>query len=96
MDSVTGGSAIDSVIGGSASNDIDGWDGGEKVSIDVTWGKKGKSNDIDGSTVVRVDGMVVSSRDEWTGMDTSGGESGDSNDADGWNRGKVDVESTYR
>ena len=42
MDSVTGGSAIDSVIGGSASNDIDGWDGGEKVSIDVTWGKKGK------------------------------------------------------
>ena len=32
---------------------------------------------------VRVDGMVVSGRDEWAGMDTSVGKSGDSNDADG-------------
>ena len=85
MDSVTGGGAIDSVTGGGASNDIDGWggDGGEEVYIDVTCRKKGKSNDIDGSTGVRVDGMVVSGRDEWVGMDTLGGESGDSNDADG-------------
>ena len=91
IDSVTSGGVIDSIIGGGASNEIDGWDGGGDVCIDVTRGQKGKSNDIDGSTGVRVDGMVVLGRDEWAGMDTSGGESGDSNDADGWNRGKVDV-----
>ena len=99
IDSVTGGGAIDSITGRGASNDIDGWDGGEsgggdggeKVCIDVTWEKKGKSNDIDGLTGVRVDDMVVSGRDEWASMDTSGGESGNSNDVDGWNRGNVDV-----
>ena len=32
----------------------------------------GASNDIDGWTGVRVDGMVVSGRDEWAGMDISG------------------------
>ena len=101
IDSVTGKGAIDSVTGGGASNDIDGWDGGgsgggdggEKVCINVTWGKKGKSNGIDYSTGVRIDGMVVSGWDEWAGMDTSGRESGDSNDTNGWNRGKVDVTS---
>ena len=67
---------MDSIIGG-----------GEEVYIDVTWGKKGKSNDIDGSTGVRVDGMVVLGWDEWVGMDTSGGESGNFNEVDGWNRG---------
>ena len=90
---------MDSVTGGSASNDIYGWDGGgsggEKVCIDVTWGKKGKSNDIDSLTGVRVDGMVVSSWDEWAGMDTTREESGNSNDADGWNREKVNVTGAY-
>ena len=72
MDSVTGGGAIDSVTGGGA---IDSAIGG------------GASNDIDGWTGVRVDGMVVLGRDEWAGMDTSGGESGNFNEADGWNKG---------
>ena len=44
---------MDSVADGGASNDIDGLGGGggggEEVSIDVTWRKKGKSNDIDDS-----------------------------------------------
>ena len=68
INSIIGRGAIDFVTGGGASNDIDGWSGGggggEEVCIDVTWGKKGKFNDIDGSIGVRVDDMVVSGRDE--------------------------------
>ena len=80
IDSITGKDVVDSVTGRGASNDIDGWGGGEEVYIDVTCRKKGKSNDIYGSTRVMVDGMVVSGRGEGVGMDTLGGESGDSND----------------
>ena len=83
-DFITDKGAIDFITGGGASNDIDGWgkdgSGGEKVRVNVTWGRKGKSNDIYGSTRVMVDGMVVSGRGEGVGMDTLGGESGDSND----------------
>lgn len=85
IDSVTSGGAIDSVTGMGA---IDSVTGGGAIDSVISGGA---SNDIDGWTWVRVDGMIVSGRDEWAGMDTSGGESGDSNDADGWNRGKVDV-----
>ena len=105
-----GGGAMDSITGIGASNDIDGWGGGggEEVSIDVTWGGTGKSNDIDGSIGVRLNGMVVSGRGERTSMDTSSGENDGSNDIDGWNRGrvymtggcegsiKVDAGDTYR
>ena len=44
---------------------------------------KGKSNDIDDLTGVKVDGMVVSSSGEGVGRNTLGGESGGSNDVDG-------------
>ena len=49
---------MDFVIGGGASNDIDDLcgDGGEKVNVDITWRGKGKSNDIDGSIGVKVNG----------------------------------------
>ena len=53
---------MDSVIGKGASNDIYDTVGGEGegVGIDVTWRGKGKSNVIDDSIGVRVNGMVVS------------------------------------
>ena len=56
------GGVMDSVIGKGASNDIYDTVGGEGegVGIDVTWRGKGKSNVIDDSIGVRVNGMVVS------------------------------------
>ena len=86
---------MDSVTDKGVSNDIYDTVGGEGegVGIDVTWRGKGKSNVIDDSIGVRVNGMVVSGWGETASMDTLGGESDDFNDADDWNRGMVDVTS---
>ena len=60
---------MDSVTGESASKNIDGSSGGggEEVGIDVTWRRKGKSNDINDPIGVRVDDMVISGWGEGAG-----------------------------